>query len=831
MSSFPCFHRGFRWLVVAGGLLISGLSSGQVVFSDDFTAAAGATLAGRVPPVGQAWTQPGGAAITITNGAIDTAGGDRSAFAGFSQAFTGSPRLLKLTIDFTSLTFSSGYAGVSLYSGDSEKMFVGSVGGRGGSVSCELTGGGAVTATPATPTGLVTVIYDSETGKTTLYAGATLTGPVLGSLTGTAGLSLDRVRVQNGGADVGVSSITAEMLAQGPLSIDQFETDAQITQQGNGPFLYWQVGFADSVSISPGIGAVESNGDQPLTLPLGDTTYQLTAVAGAVTKQASTTVRSVVGGVVSYRYLQYKTKKTRSGGIATQLAELNFYRNGTRVAASAVTNPGGSNPSAAEDFTKVIDGDFTTKWLDSNGAPLIFDFGTQPVSIDGYSFVAANDDDGKDPVNWTFEGSNDGVTWTLVDNVMAFDYDFSRNRQAESIPIPFPGVTLFPVASLQASATTLVTGDALYLGYDASGAQTAKLSDVATTTTLAAASGVLTLHPTATTSYTLTSTAANGKVSTRKLDVAVISPAVSSIAYSSFDPSGNELALLGGAAVLNDHLLRPLPADAKRLRLTGEVNGQNGTAWFRKRQVVGAGFDTTFDMQISRTDGAIGADGLGLVIQNASVGSDLPVTTVQNALVSKALVIAFDTYSSGGAGLRVGGNGTQLVAVDLTTVQGLTLRSTGRIQDLTGQGAPYRVHVTYLPGSLTISVDNVVVVDQLNVDLASLGAVDASGSAYVGFSASTGGLSEAHDITAWTLTSGSAVTPDLKIVSSSFDLKTGQATLVWQSAAGKTYRITSSTDLSTWSEVVAGIAGSPGQTSSTFSFAAAGKRFFRVEQQ
>lgn len=818
-------------LLVAGGLLVSGLAFGQVVFSEDFNAPDGSLLPGRVPTIGQAWTQPGGTAMTIQNGAINTAGESRSAFANFSQPFTGTPRLMKLTIDFTSMTFSGGYAGVSLFDGTTENMFVGSVGNRGGSISFLLSSGGVATAVPATPTGVVTVVYDAQTGRMTMFSGATTSGAVLGSFTGQSNLSFTRVRVENGGADIGVSSITAEMVASGPVDIIQFGADTQISRQGADVNLQWQVNFADTVSIAPGVGVVASNGNAPLDPPIGDTTYVLTATAGTDTKQASTTVRSVAGGAINYRYLRYKTLKTRSGGIPTQLSDFNFFFEGNQVVPVAVENPGNASPGEYEDANKVIDLDATTKWLDYAGAPLIFDFGETPPSIDNYAMISANDEPGRDPLMWSIEGSDDGIIWTLVENVTAFDYGFPLERQIETFFIPFPGSSLFPLAQLRGSASTLVAGDVLQLTYDVSGSQTATLSDGTTTTPLTTASGTLQLSPTTSTTYTLTSTATGGGVSTTTLNVVVINPAITNIAYANFDQSNDELSLLGGAEVLNDFLLRPLPGDTDRLRLTPELNSRSGSAWFRKRQNVGAGFETTFAMQISRTDSGTGADGLGFVVQNAPAGSDLQILNVHDMRATDALVVVFDTYSSGGAGLRIGGDGQEIGYVNLAEVPGLTLRGGTRIQDPTGQGAPYQVRISYVPGNLTVSVDGIVVLENLSVDLADLGAVDGDGNAYVGFSAATGGLNEAHDITSWTLTPGAPVVSELELISSAFNLSANQATLVWRSAVGKTYQITTSENLVNWSNLGAEIPGLANQTSATVTFPAASKRFFRVEEQ
>jgi hypothetical protein len=118
------------------------------------------------------------------------------------------------------------------------------------------------------------------------------------------------------------------------------------------------------------------------------------------------------------------------------------------------------------------------------------------------------------------------------------------------------------------------------------------------------------------------------------------------------------------------------------------------------------------------------------------------------------------------------------------------------------------------------------------VDLSALGAVDSNGKGYVGFSSRTGSAFEAHDVTAWTLTTGVPVTTGpLAITSYTINAAAGTGTLNWSSAAGKTYRITSSSDLTSWTSLKTAIASGGATTSSTFTFTPGAKGFFRIEQE
>ncbi len=78
------------------------------------------------------------------------------------------------------------------------------------------------------------------------------------------------------------------------------------------------------------------------------------------------------------------------------------------------TDNGNTNENAA----KLVDNDLETKiFLGNPQLPLIFKFqfaSAQSVKI--YGIGNANDSDGRDPKNWTLEGSDDDQTWTVLDS-------------------------------------------------------------------------------------------------------------------------------------------------------------------------------------------------------------------------------------------------------------------------------------------------------------------------------------------------------------------------------------------------------------------------------
>jgi glucose/arabinose dehydrogenase/PKD repeat protein/type 1 glutamine amidotransferase len=61
---------------------------------------------------------------------------------------------------------------------------------------------------------------------------------------------------------------------------------------------------------------------------------------------------------------------------------------------------------------KLTDGNENTKWLAFNPTGWVAYKLAAPVAVSSYAMTSANDSPGRDPKNWTFQGSNDGTTWT-----------------------------------------------------------------------------------------------------------------------------------------------------------------------------------------------------------------------------------------------------------------------------------------------------------------------------------------------------------------------------------------------------------------------------------
>ncbi|MFR3550201.1 MAG: discoidin domain-containing protein, partial [Coprobacter sp.] len=91
--------------------------------------------------------------------------------------------------------------------------------------------------------------------------------------------------------------------------------------------------------------------------------------------------------------------------------------------------PSGESPE------NLFDGSSDSKYLTFHSASWIqyeFANGASYV-IDRYVLTSANDDENRDPKNWTFLGSNDGKNWILLDT--RSDIRFSRRKESLSFTV------------------------------------------------------------------------------------------------------------------------------------------------------------------------------------------------------------------------------------------------------------------------------------------------------------------------------------------------------------------------------------------------------------
>jgi hypothetical protein len=137
----------------------------------------------------------------------------------------------------------------------------------------------------------------------------------------------------------------------------------------------------------------------------------------------------------SFRYFRFAVTKVRDitqdptypVGMM-QMTEFQLTLAGTRVdyTGASASNPGGSNPSG-QDASKAIDNSAATVFLDWSGNGTVgadvtgvtkswvlqIDFGSRRA-VDGFRYTTGADVNGRDPVRWVLEGSNDASTWSTI---------------------------------------------------------------------------------------------------------------------------------------------------------------------------------------------------------------------------------------------------------------------------------------------------------------------------------------------------------------------------------------------------------------------------------
>lgn len=251
----------------------------------------------------------------------------------------------------------------------------------------------------------------------------------------------------------------------------------------------------------------------------------------------------------------------------------------------------------------------------------------------------------------------------------------------------------------------------------------------------------------------------------------VLSGSGTSAAAIRFDDfaSAPELSLVGDASLAGDVL-----------RLTPAKGDQSGAAWFREKQPVGSGFETTFQFQLTQPGGlGHGADGFAFVLQNSGPGAlggrgsaggfaveDHDFRYRRKSFIPWSIAVFFDTYRN--KDQRDPSNNY----VAFCTYGGPSeaswpaprLAFTPHLRFHLKDQNVHTARILFQPPVLSVFLDNSLTpVLKSVVDLSIV--VDQQGGAWVGFTASTGGGYENHDILNWSF-SGTDVSSNMSVVSS-----------------------------------------------------------------
>jgi hypothetical protein len=150
----------------------------------------------------------------------------------------------------------------------------------------------------------------------------------------------------------------------------------------------------------------------------------------------------------TFRYFRFAVTKVRDitqdptypVGIM-QMAEFQLTFMGTRVdyTGATATNTGGFNLTG-QDASKAIDNNTATVFLDMSGNGTVganatgvikswvlqIDFGSRRA-VDGFRYITGADVNGRDPVRWVLEGSNDASSWSTI-HVQSTDATITTSR-------------------------------------------------------------------------------------------------------------------------------------------------------------------------------------------------------------------------------------------------------------------------------------------------------------------------------------------------------------------------------------------------------------------
>ena len=191
------------------------------VFADDFSEANGTVVNGKAPDVGGAnWNQTVGANVTIQGGAIETQGGAREIIGTFTRALSAGD-IMTMTIESLESggnVFSTGFAGISLYDGANELLFVGDVAdSTAGWAAAALAAGPEVISSGKTSevaTVVFTYNFDTGAASLTIDGGTTFTGVL------PANAAVDSLKIWNqGGGDIKIDSINVVIPEPATLSL------------------------------------------------------------------------------------------------------------------------------------------------------------------------------------------------------------------------------------------------------------------------------------------------------------------------------------------------------------------------------------------------------------------------------------------------------------------------------------------------------------------------------------------------------------------------------------------------------------------------------------
>lgn len=125
-------------------------------------------------------------------------------------------------------------------------------------------------------------------------------------------------------------------------------------------------------------------------------------------------------------------------------------KGGVDVTEGGVASDDGAINPEGQDEAKAFDNTKNTKWLVSSPTGIIqYEFaGTTAYAVNIYTVASAEDVPTRDPKNWLFQGSDDGINWTTLDKRDDITFANRKERQV----FPFTNTTAYRRYRLKVTA-------------------------------------------------------------------------------------------------------------------------------------------------------------------------------------------------------------------------------------------------------------------------------------------------------------------------------------------------------------------------------------------
>ncbi len=169
-------------------------------------------------------------------------------------------------------------------------------------------------------------------------------------------------------------------------------------------------------------------------IPLPEGSYSISGFSSVI-KSGQTTSEPLTITIeskkldVNERYMFPITLKSAGGEVIDSALTTTWFRiddivrperDVTAQATLTVSHDNSGGPDAGEGSKKLVDNNIDTKFLVFSMNTILPNFWYQltfpnPIVLGAYTMTSGNDAPERDPRDWQFLGSNDGLTWTAVD--------------------------------------------------------------------------------------------------------------------------------------------------------------------------------------------------------------------------------------------------------------------------------------------------------------------------------------------------------------------------------------------------------------------------------